>query len=653
MMTARKRVGPLPTHRLAVRHSVDYSSLDIFTSDDSSETSSDHPSLALPSGTRSSHQLCLSVLSIPHSPDAITERPSHFSFASPSRKRSRSPTTSVPISSPIPGALFSARADFLPPPKRIRSFDFATDLKDCSDESSESSRETSLGDDVVVRGSDEPYSKPDIDPEIHAKIDECIEYADALRAEGIDTRVVVDTVDREEVKTRARGPVKVRFERVTHPAVPDDIPEPTQEEGAIEGTYETLGDLVQRFHDHTVEIPVHRVQRGSVSWSRIIRDLEVRWVLRVRETMPNTRSGATMTREVVNKPIARRVAKALEARDATRNLEPLVEGGGDKKTKMGMEMEEMEMEEKTAMEMVMGTEEEMAITSEVSCLLLEIKYATCTLMNSALTWWNSHKRAIGIETAYAMTWTKLMKLMTEVYCPRNEIQKIETEMVPDEEDKVERFIGGLPDNIQGNGYARNAENKRRFDNNPKDNRGQQPAFKRQNVGGQNVARAYTARSNKRKGYVGSLPYCNKCRLHHEGPCTVRCGNCKRVGHMTKDCTDAVALNTQRALVGNQPGVVCYEYGRPGHYRKDCPKLRNHNRADRSFVSSNFSALLDVAPSTLDTSYAVELADGRLSETIVILRGLPRGDPLLDEKDRRILTETGVDHRLEAEDKSEE
>ncbi|GKF46797.1 hypothetical protein Tco_0136599, partial [Tanacetum coccineum] len=40
MMTARKRVGPLPTHRLAVRHSVDYSSSDHFSSDDSSRDSS-------------------------------------------------------------------------------------------------------------------------------------------------------------------------------------------------------------------------------------------------------------------------------------------------------------------------------------------------------------------------------------------------------------------------------------------------------------------------------------------------------------------------------------------------------------------------------------------------------------------------------------
>ncbi|GKG27290.1 reverse transcriptase domain-containing protein, partial [Tanacetum coccineum] len=99
-----------------------------------------------------------------------------------------------------------------------------------------------------------------------------------------------------------------------------------------------------------------------------------------------------------------------------------------------------------------------------------------------------------------------------------------TRMVLDEEDKVERFIRGLPDNIQGNviafepaklpdairiannlmnqklkGYARSAENKRRLENNPRNNCGQQPVFKRQNIRGQNVARAYTAGNNERKG----------------------------------------------------------------------------------------------------------------------------------------------------------
>ncbi|GJT25635.1 hypothetical protein Tco_0895572 [Tanacetum coccineum] len=56
----------------------------------------------------------------------------------------------------------------------------------------------------------------------------------------------------------------------------------------------------------------------------------------------------------------------------------------------------------------------------------QVKYATCTLLNSSLTWWNSHKRTIGTEAAFVMSWRELMKLMTEVYCPRNEIQKMES-----------------------------------------------------------------------------------------------------------------------------------------------------------------------------------------------------------------------------------
>nr|GEU81721.1 putative reverse transcriptase domain-containing protein [Tanacetum cinerariifolium] len=159
-------------------------------------------------------------------------------------------------------------------------------------------------------------------------------------------------------------------------------------------------------------------------------------------------------------------------------------------------------------------------------------------------------------------------------------------MVPDEEDRAERFIRGLPDNIQGN----------------------QPPFKRQNTSGQNVARAYTTGSNERKG----------------------------------GCRVTVTPNTQRAAVGNHQGIGCYEYGRPGHFRKDCHKLRSQNRgnqtrnksgnkignktggSDRSFVSTTFSALLDVTPSTLDTSYAVKLADGRISKMNIILRGCTIG-----------------------------
>nr|GEW39983.1 hypothetical protein [Tanacetum cinerariifolium] len=108
-------------------------------------------------------------------------------------------------------------------------------------------RETSLKDDVVVRGSDKPYSEHDINPEIQAKTDDCIAYADVLRVEGIDARVVVETISREKVETGMRGLVEVRVKRVMNPVMLDDISEPGQTEGAIKGTYEMLGYMVQRF----------------------------------------------------------------------------------------------------------------------------------------------------------------------------------------------------------------------------------------------------------------------------------------------------------------------------------------------------------------------------------------------------------------------
>ncbi|GJX29408.1 putative reverse transcriptase domain-containing protein [Tanacetum coccineum] len=160
----------------------------------------------------------------------------------------------------------------------------------------------------------------------------------------------------------------------------------------------------------------------------------------------------------------------------------------------------------------------------------------------------------------------------------------------------------------------------------------------------NVARAYTAGNNERRGYDGPLPYCNKCKLHHEGLCTMRCGNCKKVGHQTRDCRAAIAPITQRdsdrntngTKTGNQTGgnkttARAYAIGGGGtnpdsnvvtgtFLLNNCyASMLFDSGADRSFVSTTFSALLDVTPTTLDTSYAIELADGRISETNVVLR----------------------------------
>ncbi|GJR73741.1 putative reverse transcriptase domain-containing protein [Tanacetum coccineum] len=56
----------------------------------------------------------------------------------------------------------------------------------------------------------------------------------------------------------------------------------------------------------------------------------------------------------------------------------------------------------------------------------QIKFSTCTLLGNALTWWNSHVRTVGNDIAYTMTWAELKKKMTDKYCPRTEIMKLES-----------------------------------------------------------------------------------------------------------------------------------------------------------------------------------------------------------------------------------
>jgi len=55
-----------------------------------------------------------------------------------------------------------------------------------------------------------------------------------------------------------------------------------------------------------------------------------------------------------------------------------------------------------------------------------VKYATGTLEGAALTWWNSQVQMLGVDIANATPWEDFKNLMKEEYCPRDEIQKLET-----------------------------------------------------------------------------------------------------------------------------------------------------------------------------------------------------------------------------------
>ncbi|GJY75002.1 hypothetical protein Tco_0479433 [Tanacetum coccineum] len=432
MMTARKRVGPLPTHRLAVRHSVDHSS-----SDSSSKASLDfHLDALIDSSSRHS-------LPDHSSPDLPS------TFAGPSRKRLKSPMTSIPALPPVSGALSPVRADLIPSPKRIRSLETATDLEGCSEDSFEPyvPREVGLGVDVEDESSELSRSRGadlemDVDVvrsdgiEIQAEIDECFTYADALRDRGIDARVVVEAVDQSETGTR--GPIEVRVERVTHPVMPEDTPEPAQE-GAVEVTYEILEDLVQRVvgvestvialtervveleSDNrrlrgTASVESQRVDRLQCGMSRMQRELR-----QIRK-MPNTRSGAFMTHEEVEELVTRQVAEEMEAREAARTLEPLNKNGDEQEGENGGNGNGVAREctfqdfLKCKPHNFSGTEGVVGLTRWFEKIETVFNISNCP------------PRTIGVDTAYAMNWVGLIRLMTEVYYPMNEIQKMETEL---------------------------------------------------------------------------------------------------------------------------------------------------------------------------------------------------------------------------------
>ncbi|GJY93345.1 putative reverse transcriptase domain-containing protein [Tanacetum coccineum] len=172
-----------------------------------------------------------------------------------------------------------------------------------------------------------------------------------------------------------------------------------------------------------------------------------------------------------------------------------------------------------------------------------------------------------------------------------------TRMVPDKEDKVERFIGVLPDNIQGNviaaeptrlqdvisiannlmdqklkGYARSAKNKRRCDNNLRDNRGQQPGHYRKD--------------------------CPKLRNQNRG---------NKTGNKTRNKTGNNEATSKAYAIGGGGANLDSNIVTGMFLLNNCyASMLVDSGTDRSFVSSTFSALLDVAPSTLDTSHPFDI-----------------------------------------------
>nr|GEX69767.1 hypothetical protein [Tanacetum cinerariifolium] len=238
----------------------------------------------------------------------------------------------------------------------------------------------------------------------------------------------------------------------------------------------------------------------------------------------------------------------------------------------------------------------------------QVKFATCTLHSVALTWCNTHVQTDGHEAAYGMTWKTLMKMMTKKYCPRNKIRKLEMElwdlkvkgtdlasyiqrylefallcrrMFFEESDKIEKYIGGLPDMIHGSVVAskpktmqeaieiatelmdkkirtfaeRETASKRKFENTSRNTKNQQQ------------------QSNKRKTLAEFMP-------QH----LVKRSN---MGDLNPYALNAIITTTVHVLLSQK--TACYECGVQGHFRRECPKLKNDNNHGNQGGRNNASA----------------------------------------------------------------
>ncbi|GJS61981.1 hypothetical protein Tco_0656765 [Tanacetum coccineum] len=281
LLTARKRVGPLPARRLASRHasprSPDHHSSSSSSSSDSSPVHSlrldvsdqahsgsstrdvsprlCYPPRRAPRRSEAYRRWCAAPLSTVYPPTTSesssgdsSERPMHSSphSAGPSRKRCRSPVDSVSLSMPVTGSLAPTRADHLPPRKRFRD---------------SYSSEASIEEDAEVG-----LTGTGVDMELG--IGDGDEVGDHVRIDHRDAR---DDTEEYEADASAGDTAEVGINPMTATLVEEEIVEPAGEDSpdssdtrdgivrSVEDTPVNWSDAVRDFYHHMSEVRVDRI----------------------------------------------------------------------------------------------------------------------------------------------------------------------------------------------------------------------------------------------------------------------------------------------------------------------------------------------------------------------------------------------------------
>ncbi|GKA18549.1 reverse transcriptase domain-containing protein, partial [Tanacetum coccineum] len=380
---------------------------------------------------------------------------SSLPFFRPSCKRCRFPTASVPSPTHVSRSIAPTPADHLPPCKRFR-------------------------DSYSSEDSGEEYMEVDT---ADAKADAYVGISEGVIAhtrDGVGMRVKIPASDvrEDDEEFEVEASAADTREIAVDPLAIGDSSESSRE--GIPDLEDTIYDIVH----YMSEVRIDRITEIETTQRQLETTLSQEEFCQVRRDHDDTqrRLGIFESYESLAAYEAIRVANALEAENQSQdgidgdkgngengnceNRNPNENGRGDKPVAIECTYQDFMKCQPLNFK---GTEGVVELIRWFEKMETVFHISNCP-----------EKYQVKIEAAFAMSWRELMKLMTEVYCPINEIQKMESElwnltvknndlaaytrrfqeltmmctkMVPEEEDQVEKFIGGLPDNIQGNVIA--------------------------------------------------------------------------------------------------------------------------------------------------------------------------------------------------------
>ncbi|GJS50372.1 reverse transcriptase domain-containing protein [Tanacetum coccineum] len=271
----------------------------------------------------------------------------------------------------------------------------------------------------------------------------------------------------------------------------------------------------------------------------------------------------------------------------------------------------------------------------------KVKFATGTLTEEALSWWNSFAQPIGIEEAYKITWVEFKKLLIKKYYPRTEVQKMEDEfyhltvkgndlktyvrrfqelatlcptMVPDSEKMMEVFIGGLPRSIEGNVTASKPQTleeainiaQRLMDQVTKHTPVQVSSDHKQKFDDRRTFNNNNYRNDNNNNYR---------------PCTVKCNICNKVGHLTKNCKNKGPATGSNLLPVT---ATCHACEEKGHYANQCRKTTNNNAQGRAYMLRDRNAHQN--PNVVTAQIMEKKSDEKRLEDIPVVREFPEVFP---------------------------